>query len=202
MRSSPVPPPDSALVLGYTASADEFERRIFLGEAETVAGLFGAAPLLDTDARGGAIRARATSSAVVHFSCHGYFNGADPLDSAVILADGPFTGRDFMQLELQADLVTLSSCRSGFTLVGRGDEITGMSRALLYAGTSSALLTLWAVEARSTLDWMLDFYTSDAPPVMAFREATLALRESLGDPRLWAPFILVGFPRSPTSGWS
>ena len=44
MRSSPVPPPDSALVLGYTASADEFERRIFLGEAETVAGLFGAAP--------------------------------------------------------------------------------------------------------------------------------------------------------------
>jgi CHAT domain-containing protein len=138
----------------------------------------------------------------VHLSCHGYYNGADPMDSAVMLADGLFTGRDFMRLELNADLVTLSSCQSGFALADQGDEITGMSRALLYAGASSALLTLWSVEARSTLEWMLDFYARDAPPALAFREATLALRELLGDPRLWAPFVLVGHPRSRTSRWS
>jgi hypothetical protein len=39
----------------------------------------------------------------------------------------------------------------------------------------------------------------EAPPAVAFREATLALRERLGDPRLWAPFVLVGHPRSSTS---
>jgi CHAT domain-containing protein len=104
-----------------------------------------------------------------------------------------------MRLELHADLVTLSSCRSGFALAGRGDEITGMSRALLYAGASSALLTLWAVEARSRLEWMLDFAPAKPHPRWRSERPLLAVRERLGDPRLWAPFVLVGHPRSSTS---
>jgi CHAT domain-containing protein len=104
MRARTPPPPRSCsgppcgqpgrsarrrLVLGYAASADEDERRIFLGEAEAIASLFGVEPLLESNAAGGAIRARGRSSAVVHFSCCGYFNGADPMDSAVMLADAP-----------------------------------------------------------------------------------------------------------------
>jgi CHAT domain-containing protein len=128
------------------------------------------------------------------------FDARDPLNSGLLLADGKFTAREWMELSLQADLITLSACESGFTRTGRGDEIAGLSRALLYAGTSTALLTLWQVDAATTLAWVLDFYNELRSPAghkikseaAAFRHATLSLRARHPDPVHWAPFILVG----------
>jgi CHAT domain-containing protein len=108
--------------------------------------------------------------------------------------------REWMGLRLQAEMVTLSACRSGFSEVGRGDEMVGMTRALLYAGARSTLLTLWSVNAGTTLEWMKDFYNrvwvGDGQKLkhkaFAFQEATLALRRRYPNPYIWAPFILVG----------
>ena len=96
--------------------------------------------------------------------------------------------------------MTLSACQTGFNEISEADEIMGLSRALLYAGASSALLSLWSVDAESTLEWMLDFYsrlwyqTSGVrqPKATAFQQATLALREKRPDPFYWAPFVLMG----------
>ena len=189
-----------ALVLGYTPAHDERERALFLGEAQGVADRFGTDALIDEQANREVLRARAPTAALVHLSCHGLFDSLDPLNSGVLLADGKFTARDWMELSLQADLITLSACESGLTRTGRGDEIAGLSRALLYAGASTALLTLWQVDATTTLEWVQDFYTRLRGPAghkieneaTAFRQATLALRARYPDPVDWAPFILVG----------
>jgi CHAT domain-containing protein len=118
----------------------------------------------------------------------------------VLLASGEFTLQDWMRLPLEADLVTLSACQTGISDVGRGDDLTGLTRALLYAGASSALVTLWSVRADTTQAWMQDFYgrvwdaqgAKRVDEATAFRQATLALRERHPDPYVWAPFALVG----------
>ena len=93
-----------------------------------------------------------------------------------------------LPLDLRARLSRLSSIieQTGFSGLSSGDEVVGLSRAILYAGASSALLTLWSVNAETTREWMLDFYRSMSarPPddrhrkALAFQEATPALRRA------------------------
>jgi hypothetical protein len=185
-----------ALVMGYTHAA--WQRDIFVGEAIEVAKLFGTTAVADAQATRAALAQRAPNASLIHLSCHGAFDGNDSLNSAVELADGKFTARDWMRLDLRADLVTLSACQLAFNAVNPGDDLVGMTRALLYAGASSVLLALWSVRADTTLEWMLDFYKRIQPDgtvqtkAHAFRDATLALRAKNDDPYIWAPFVLVG----------
>ncbi|MBI4673763.1 MAG: CHAT domain-containing protein, partial [Chloroflexi bacterium] len=186
-----------ALVMGYTHAA--WQREIFVGEAVEVAKLFGATAVADEGATRAALAERAPDASLIHLSCHGAFDGNDSLNSAVALADGLFTAREWMRLSLRADLVTLSACQLAFSDVNPGDDLVGMTRAILYAGASSVLLALWSVRADTTLEWMLDFYrrikpdTTPQAKAHAFRDATLALRaKHRDDPYIWAPFVLAG----------
>jgi CHAT domain-containing protein/cytochrome c peroxidase len=203
--------------LGYT-SADpstergQAERDLFLGEAQDVADQLRVQPLLDAEADAAHLRdaLRERTLRLVHLSCHGWFDPEDPLQSGVRLADGPFTARQWMELRFRADLVTLSACQTGMSGSLGGDEMAGLSQALLYAGASSLLLGLWSVDARTTAALMVDFYqrlwdkkgVKRTDEATALRKAALALREGHllppsedldpSDPYYWAPFVLVG----------
>lgn len=189
------------LVVGYTPSSDERERQIFLGEAQWVARHVKSAPLVDAAATGANIRMFAENARLIHLSCHGGFDSDDPLSSALLLADGMFTARDWLSLRLRASLVTLSACQTGMSQTGRSDEIAGFIRSILYAGATSVISTLWSVDALATRDWMQEFYrhaldAQTGQPKLnlpeAFRQATLAVRDRHNDPFFWAPFLLVG----------
>ncbi len=115
-----------------------------------------------------------------------------------------------MELHLRADLVTLSACETGLSGRLAGDELAGLSQALLYAGASSLLVGLWSVNAWTTASLMVDFYRrlwdkgghKKPDKATALRQATLALRNGEllsptehfdpSDPYYWAPFILIG----------
>ncbi len=188
----------SALVMGY--ALQEEERPTFIGEAEEVAKLFGVAPLVDNAATKNVITQHAPRSALIHLSCHGLFNTQDALASAVLLADGEFTAREWMRLRLDADLVTLSACQLAFSQTNPGDDLVGMARALFYAGASSVLLALWSVQSDTTKAWMVDFYKrvwragiKQQPLAFAHRAATLELMRAYPhEPHIWAPFVLMG----------
>jgi CHAT domain-containing protein len=84
-------------------------------------------------------------------------------------------------------------------VLGGGDELLGLMRAFLYAGTASLVLSQWAVEDRSTAQLMRAFYgglAAGKTKGAALRAAQLALlAEAPGRPRhpyYWAPFFLVG----------
>ncbi|MGQ9595689.1 MAG: CHAT domain-containing protein, partial [Anaerolineae bacterium] len=207
-----------AVVLGYTPADATTERgrseqELFRGEARAVAGQMGVRPLLDGEATAQRLQEILTGQTLrlVHLSCHGRFDPQDPLRSGVLLADGPFTARQWMGLRgFRADLVTLSACQTALTGSLGGDELAGLSQALLYAGASSLLVGLWSVNAATTAALMVDFYrrlwddsgNKKTDEATALREAALALREGrllpseegfdLSDPYYWAPFILVG----------
>jgi CHAT domain-containing protein len=213
----PVVTTKEALILGYTdadakTAAGKREKSVFLGEAEQAAQQLGVSPVLDQAASGAALRTHISDRALrlLHLSCHGRFDDDDPLQSGVLLADGLFTGRDFMDLRFQADLVTLSACQTGLSASLGGDEMAGLSQALLYAGASSLLMGLWSVNALTTAALMADLYLRLWGPdghkqmskAQALREAALALRRGElipanerfdpSDPYYWSPFVLVG----------
>jgi len=170
-------------------------------EAEQVATWFGAQPLLGADATSTAVQHAVRDVDVVHVAGHGYFNAQSPLDSGLRLAGGEtLTARQVFGLQqFRAGLVTLSGCETGVSEVRPGDELMGLTRAFMVAGTPSVLASLWWVDDESTAFLMTRFYSYllGSPPLTkaeALRRAMLDTRAQPGWTALyhWAPFILVG----------
>ncbi|WP_369253904.1 CHAT domain-containing protein [Streptomyces sp. R35] len=95
---------------------------------------------------------------IVHFTTHGVFEPEAPMQSGIELADGRLTAQDILGLTLQVDLVTLGACSTGVSDRRPGDELMGLTRALLYAGAPSVLVTLWDVDEVSTSMLFTRFY--------------------------------------------
>ena len=139
------------------------------------------------------------SSDLIHFACHGYFNYKDPLSSGILLKDGILTARDMLNglMVPDSNMVTLSACESGVNETTEGDEFIGLTRALLYAGPSSIVVSLWEVETRSTMNLMLAFYKNlrkDTNKARSLQQAQIKIMEESRycHPYYWAPFILIG----------
>lgn len=183
------------IVMGYEPEENE----IFLKEAKTIANLLGVDSLIGNYATKDNLIKNAPFASYIHLSCHGKFSG-NPLKSSILLSDGEFTAYNWMELQLKSNLVTLSACETGISEIKTGDELYGFSRALLYAGASSVLLTLWPVYADTTAEWMEIFYKdilndlsgNETTKAKAFQQATIKLFEEYKNPEIWAPFILIG----------
>jgi CHAT domain-containing protein len=111
----------------------------------------------------GEIRALGAQLDVVHLACHGHFDPVHPLESGIMLAadgDAPpsLTVQEIFGLELDVDLVVLSACDTGVNDRRPGDELIGLTRALIYTGARSVLVSLWPADDVSTLVLMDDFY--------------------------------------------
>jgi len=99
-------------------------------------------------------------------------------------------------MDLAADLVVLSGCSTG---LGRltGDGILGLTRAFLYAGTPTVIVSQWNVSDRATAVLMDRFYAElgrGRTKGQALRAAALATRARYPTPASWAAFELVGEP--------
>lgn len=143
------------------------------------------------------IRTSAQTCRILHFAAHANYNQQNPLFSGLHLDDGQLTTLDTFNLKLSASLVTLSACETGRHVIGGGDELLGLTRAFLYAGASSLVLSLWKVEDQSALRFMNHFYDclqQGDTKGAALRRAQLELLHSDEHAHLhfWAPFILVG----------
>jgi CHAT domain-containing protein len=178
-----------------------------LTEARDIASIWGLAPLLEQEATVSALRENAGGKKLIHFATHGEFRPDNPLFSGLALADGWLTTLDIFNLHLEASLVALSACETGRSVVGGGDELLGLMRAFLSAGAASLLISLWAVEDRSTAILMKSFYhalksgtytkgaalrAAQLPFVNGISTEDQVLAEAYRHPYFWAPFILVG----------
>jgi CHAT domain-containing protein len=84
-----------------------------------------------------------------------------------------------MGMRLPAGTITLSACESGVSDRHAGDELVGLTRALIYAGAASVVVSLWAVDDMSTSMFMNYFYTAlsaGTPRAQAMRTAQVRLR--------------------------
>jgi len=71
----------------------------------------------------------------------------------------------------------LSACETGLGKLSSGDELVGLTRAFIYAGTPSVVASLWNVEDSSTAALMASFYRNlrTMTKVEALRQAQLQL---------------------------
>lgn len=142
----------------------------------------------------------------IHFAVHGFTDETRPELSGLVLAldgdhaeDGLLQVYEIFNLQLDADLVVLSACDTGLGLNVNGEGLLGVTRALLYAGASSVVVSLWQVADISTSELMIRFYENlggKDDKAEALRQSKLAMIRGgrFGHPYYWAPFILIGQP--------
>jgi len=199
-----------ALVLGnptmpsVSLSLGEPKQRLFpLPGAEAEARAI--APLLNTQAITGAQGTKAEivqkmpQASIIHLATHGLLDDVHGLGSAIALApsgsdDGLLTAEEIFDMKLQANLVVLSACNTGFGRI-TGDGVIGLSRALISAGVPSVIVSLWAVPDAPTSELMQSFYQNlqnNPDKAQALRQAMLATMKTHPQPRNWAAFTLIG----------
>ncbi|MEJ0040393.1 MAG: CHAT domain-containing protein [Gammaproteobacteria bacterium] len=120
--------------------------------------------------------------------------------------EGLLKASDIVGLRLQADWVLLSACNTGAGETPEAEGLTGLARAFLFAGARALLVSHWAVDdevARRLVTRTFKLLPSEGglSRAEALRRAELELlddpdrdeeRVSNADPRVWAPFIVVG----------
>jgi CHAT domain-containing protein len=156
--------------------------------------------LVGTEATAHELQRRGEASRFVHVATHGFFRRDNPMFSSIRLGDGPLSVYDLYQFRLSAELVALSGCGTGLSVVVGGDEQLGLVRGLLYAGAHAVLLTLWDAYDGSTAAFMTAFYgqvTSGKTKARAAQDAMRMVRESHAHPFYWAPFVLIGNAEAP-----
>jgi CHAT domain-containing protein/tetratricopeptide (TPR) repeat protein len=142
---------------------------------------------------------------LLHFAAHGIINEDQSEFSSLVLTmeedgqeDGFLMMREVFDLKLNADLVTLSACRTALGQRLRGEGIQSLARAFLYAGTSSVLVSLWDVSDKSTAALMKRVYVNmkenRTNKTAAVSKAKLKMIEdgTYSHPYYWAPFVLIG----------
>jgi CHAT domain-containing protein len=117
--------------------------------------------------------------------------------------DGLLRASDIATLKLNADFVVLSACNTAAGDKPGAEALSGLARAFFYAGAKSLIVSHWAVDSDSAVDLMSGLF--DALKMNPHLSHAEALRASMlrmttkgpywAQPKLWAPFIVVGEPR-------
>jgi CHAT domain-containing protein len=149
---------------------------------------------------------KSASYGVIHLAMHGIVNPGMPILSSLAfsenkdsLEDNFLEAYEISQLKLNADLVVLSACETGYGEFQEGEGILSLARSFMYAGAPSLVVSLWQVNDASTAVIMKGFYTKIAEGMSkdkALQEAKMDYLESTvgvsGHPAFWSPFIQLG----------
>lgn len=155
---------------------------------------------------------------IIHLATHSKVNDESPLFSSLYLHagtsvygvdslanknDGIIYAYELFDLNLNADLIFLSSCESGTGGYLKGSGILGFSRAFTYAGAQSLSINLWPIRDQTASEISLHFYEAlneGKNKADALRQARLSyLNNKNSDPYLWGAFIMYGNIDSPVS---
>ncbi|MCX5933628.1 MAG: CHAT domain-containing protein, partial [Pseudanabaena sp. LacPavin_0818_WC45_MAG_42_6] len=170
-------------------------------EAKAIASLLNTTFLTGDNATKVEVVNKMKSARFVHLATHGlleeYRKGDIP--GAIALApsstdDGFLTASEIVTMQLNAEMVVLSACKTGQGLL-TGDGVIGLSRSLISAGVPSVVVSLWAVPDEPTALLMTEFYKkfqNDPNKAQAIRHAMLATKTKYPDPLNWAAFTLIG----------
>lgn len=169
----------------------------------------------------------------LHFATHGIVVPEAPSLSALVLAeagresgregsrerndttalaavDGYLNMREIAELDLDAEFVALSACKTGLGRIYRGSGSVSLAQAFLRAGAGAVTVSLWPVYDASTSRFMQAVYRRAWQYETTWAEAIAETKrafidgdygERLRAPRFWAPFVYYGREaRTPDTG--
>jgi CHAT domain-containing protein/tetratricopeptide (TPR) repeat protein len=168
--------------------------------------------LRGTEATRQAFEQQAVAADVLHIACHGEANLLEPMDSALVLAEGQhFTVRNLMAQTLSARLAVLSACETQSPGVVLPDEVLALPTALLQTGAVGVIASQWKVPDWPTAMLVTEFARLWAggtlSPATALRQAQRWLRDTTNQQKLdhyaaegLAPALAAAFRRSLRGG--
>ncbi|MBK7345063.1 MAG: CHAT domain-containing protein [Saprospiraceae bacterium] len=151
---------------------------------------------------------------IIHLSTHGEA-GPELGEFGWLAFSNPEEGKpfekvyikDIQQMHIDAEMITLSACKTGAGQTMHGEALISLARAFTKAGATSLVSTLWPVSDVSTRDFMIEFYKSLAkghPKDIALWHARQAFRskhkrDGFAHPFFWAGIVAMGNMRPLTS---
>ncbi|HAS47056.1 MAG TPA: hypothetical protein DCS93_41615 [Microscillaceae bacterium] len=150
------------------------------------------------------------NGSVLHLATHAIVDDERPAYSRLLfslstqdtLNDGYLHAYELYNLKLNAELVTLSACNTGFGKIQSGEGVMSLGRAFAYAGSPNVLMSLWSVPDQSTSQIMIEFYKNLANGMskdIALQQAKLTYIASADNmatnPFYWSSFVLIGDPK-------
>jgi CHAT domain-containing protein len=166
--------------------------------------------LLGNDAIEKTFKETASKYSIIHLAMHGILNQRAPILSSLAFSENKDSTEDnfleaweISQLKLNAQLVVLSACETGYGKFQQGEGVISLARSFMYAGTPSLIVSMWQVNDASTAKIMELFYKNLANGMNkaeALRQAKLAYiknaeassRDFMAHPAFWAAFIQIG----------
>lgn len=191
----------------------EFETRATLQplnaaqkEVKVLSDNFNGAFLFGDNATESNFKSQAAEYGVIHLAMHGVLDPRTPMLSSLVFTENRDSSENnFLQayeisrLNLNADLVVLSACETGYGEFKQGEGIVSLARSFMYAGASSLIVSLWQVNDFATSEIMKNLYLNLADGMNkdeALRKAKLQYIKSANDiaahPIFWSPFIQLG----------
>lgn len=143
---------------------------------------------------------------MLHLAAHAFIDEDDPLKSTLVFSsnnegeeDGLLNVFEIYNLDLNASMVVLSACSTGYGKLKRGEGIMSIARAFFYAGVPNVIMTLWPVGDESGGKLMTHFYRNlvrGESKDVALRNAKLSFLEEADPitqhPFYWSGYIVVG----------
>ena len=188
-----------ALVMGH--SRDSLPHVV--AESQNVAYLLGTQAFSGPQAQESLVHTMASEADIVHIAAHARFETRNSMFSYLDLApgdghDGRLELHEIADLDLEGtNLVVLSACDTFLGNLQWGDDITGMTRAFLEAGSPTVMTSLWSIDDEASAVLMESFYRhllSASSPAVALRQAQIEVMsiEKWNSPYYWAAFVLTG----------
>lgn len=142
----------------------------------------------------------------IHIATHGIMNEKYPDLSGLIFSqpsdtssveDGVLYAGEAYNLNLNADILTLSSCESGIGKLVSGEGLMALTRGFLYSGVKNIIVSLWDVYDKYTRDLMIDLYKNilnGNTYASSLRQAKLNMikNSDTAFPGKWSGFVLIG----------
>jgi CHAT domain-containing protein len=156
------------------------------------------------------LRRALASPRLVHVATHGILNGRNPMFSRIELArprnsmhgdDGRLEVHELLGLTVRSPLVFFSGCQTGAGHEWTEDPVLGtadltLAQAVLAAGASQVISTLWRIDDAGAAAFATEFYQRLrlGPVAGSFATAQRSIASSgkFASPYYWAGYLLSG----------
>lgn len=173
-------------------------------EVQTISKFLGGQEFTGKDAGEGRFKKEVNKHSIIHLATHTVVNNSNPLFSKIILDpdgdnDGLLHTYELYGLDLNAEMVTLSTCNSGIGSIQEGEGVMSIARGFSYAGVPNVVMSLWPVPDATTGELMHSFYgylRQGYNKDQALQRAKIDFIDKAsrltGAPFFWGGFVIAG----------
>jgi CHAT domain-containing protein len=161
---------------------------------------------LDESATEDNFKKHAADYDILHLAMHTIVDNENPMYSKLAFTqnidsveDGFLNTYEIYNMKYNARMAVLSSCKTGYGRLQKGEGVMSLARGFMYAGCPSIIMTLWEVSDKSGVLLMENFYRSlkkGKTKTQALRDAKLEfLRKAdqlKANPYFWSTYVSIG----------